>query len=186
MMREYLRWRWDMVRHWRHVLDHVRGAKRMVEVGTWRGDSARRWIDQADVQYLVCVDPYRAKNDASWESTQDACDLARRQAMIQLAPHMVAGRLAWIHEASPTAARHFDDESLDAVYVDGDHSLQAVRSDLAAWWPKLRAGGVLIGDDYLDGRWWGGDVIEAVAGFQPVDEDRRWIHGRWFAIRKAP
>jgi hypothetical protein len=34
------------------------------------------------------------------------------------------------------------------VYIDGDHSYEAVRDDLRAWYPKLKHGGVLCGDDY--------------------------------------
>lgn len=36
----------------------------------------------------------------------------------------------------------------DAIYVDASHEYQAVALDLAAFWPLLRAGGVMFGDDY--------------------------------------
>ena len=42
------------------------------------------------------------------------------------------------------------DGSLDFVYIDGDHTLKGTNTDLAAWWPKLRPGGWLCGDDYTD------------------------------------
>jgi len=48
-------------------------------------------------------------------------------------------------------ARELDDECLDAVYIDADHSHAAVLADLAAWAPKVRRGGVISGHDYLDG-----------------------------------
>ena len=35
--------------------------------------------------------------------------------------------------------------SLDLVYVDGDHSYQGAASDIAAWWPNIRPGGVMAG-----------------------------------------
>jgi hypothetical protein len=40
------------------------------------------------------------------------------------------------------------DDSLDAVFIDGDHSYEAVIQDLPFWWKKLRVGGWLLGDDY--------------------------------------
>ena len=40
------------------------------------------------------------------------------------------------------------DESIDAIFIDGDHSYEAVSKDLPFWWKKLRKGGWLLGDDY--------------------------------------
>jgi hypothetical protein len=37
----------------------------------------------------------------------------------------------------------------DFIYVDGDHSEEAVYADLKAWWPTLRDGGIMAGHD-----WW--------------------------------
>jgi len=42
----------------------------------------------------------------------------------------------------------FADESLDYVYIDGEHSSEAVTRDLMNYLPKVRVGGYLIGDDY--------------------------------------
>jgi len=49
---------------------------------------------------------------------------------------------------SVQAARHFADASLDAVILDADHTYEAVRDDLAAWVPKVKPGGIVVGDDY--------------------------------------
>lgn len=49
-------------------------------------------------------------------------------------------------EAAPT----FADGSLDFVYIDGNHSLEAVTADLALWFPKVRSGGIFSGHDYYD------------------------------------
>jgi hypothetical protein len=38
--------------------------------------------------------------------------------------------------------------SVDVLHIDGGHDFAAVTADLAAWWPLLREGGVLLGDDY--------------------------------------
>lgn len=52
---------------------------------------------------------------------------------------------------SADAARIIRDDSLVFVYLDADHSYEGVAADLAAWWPKLKRGGLMAGHDYLDG-----------------------------------
>ncbi len=47
-------------------------------------------------------------------------------------------------------AAKIKDESLDFVYLDADHSYEGVMSDLMAWFPKLRPGGLVAGHDYLN------------------------------------
>jgi predicted O-methyltransferase YrrM len=41
-------------------------------------------------------------------------------------------------------------EPIDFLYIDADHSYEAVRVDLNAWWPHLIKGGLICGDDYDD------------------------------------
>lgn len=47
-------------------------------------------------------------------------------------------------------AKQFEDDSVDFVYVDAGHRYCDVQADLAAWWPKLRIGGTMAGDDWCD------------------------------------
>lgn len=55
-----------------------------------------------------------------------------------------------IQEYSVEAAALFDDGSLDFVYIDANHAYEAVLADLAAWYPKVRSGGIVAGDDFVD------------------------------------
>jgi len=51
-------------------------------------------------------------------------------------------------------------ESLDCIFIDGDHSYSAVLADLNFWWKKIRVGGEILGDDY-----WMDSVSNAVHDF---------------------
>lgn len=42
----------------------------------------------------------------------------------------------------------------DLIYIDANHSEASVKADIAAWLPRLRAGGIMCGDDYT-----GGDTV---------------------------
>lgn len=44
-------------------------------------------------------------------------------------------------------AEFYADESLDFIFIDGDHSYEGLRADISTWLTKLKPGGFLCGDD---------------------------------------
>jgi predicted O-methyltransferase YrrM len=57
-------------------------------------------------------------------------------------------RVKVIRDFSISAATTFEDNYLDFVYIDADHTEKAVYEDLHAWWTKVRPGGIVAGHDY--------------------------------------
>jgi hypothetical protein len=49
-----------------------------------------------------------------------------------------------------SAAKMFEDEYFDFVYVDANHTYDGVTADLEAWYPKVRKGGMIAGHDYFN------------------------------------
>lgn len=48
-------------------------------------------------------------------------------------------------------SKDFDDEFFDYIYIDADHTKEAVLEDLNAWYPKVKKGGIIAGHDtYCD------------------------------------
>ena len=43
-----------------------------------------------------------------------------------------------------------DDESFDFIYIDACHKYECVVADLTCWFPKLKKGAYIGGDDYCD------------------------------------
>ncbi|CAD7929141.1 unnamed protein product [Amoebophrya sp. A120] len=70
---------------------------------------------------------------------------------------------------STTLSTHF---LFDLIFIDGDHSYEGVQRDLAAWYPRLRAGGVLAGHDF-DIQWYG--VVLAVLEFVQKQNLKLWL-----------
>lgn len=44
--------------------------------------------------------------------------------------------------------REFADGTFDLIFIDGDHTYIGCLRDITDWYPKLKKGGVLLGDDY--------------------------------------
>ena len=51
---------------------------------------------------------------------------------------------------SEEAVSHFEDKSLDMVFIDGDHSYQSTYNDISIWYPKVKDGGIMCGHDSTD------------------------------------
>lgn len=132
------------------VLWESRGYKVAAEVGVLRGEFSQA-ILAAWSGTLYMVDAWRQlPGYVDIANGTDDEHEANRQAAIRVAVR--AGERAVVVRAlSAEFARELDDECLDAVYIDADHSHAAVLADLAAWAPKVRRGGVISGHDYLDG-----------------------------------
>jgi glycosyltransferase involved in cell wall biosynthesis len=47
------------------------------------------------------------------------------------------------------AVTDFADESLDFVYIDGNHQLKYVVEDIVEWTKKIKKGGIIAGHDYI-------------------------------------
>jgi hypothetical protein len=50
--------------------------------------------------------------------------------------------------SSEEASKMFENESLDFVYIDGDHSIKGIETDLNCWYPKIKSSGIISGHDY--------------------------------------
>lgn len=57
------------------------------------------------------------------------------------------------------ASKLYEDNCFDIVYIDASHEYEDVKKDIEAWYPKVKTGGFICGDDYIQG--WSG-VIKAV------------------------
>ena len=56
----------------------------------------------------------------------------------------------------------FPDNFFDWVYIDGNHTYDYVKKDLELSFRKTKVGGLVAGDDYVDGQWWKDGVKKAV------------------------
>jgi predicted O-methyltransferase YrrM len=114
-----------------------------VEVGTHLGGFASAFLRDWKGHTLFCIDHY-----PDFEGSNRAADFG--QAMQALRSAKKEGQsFEFIREPSLEAVKRFRPGSVDFVYVDGDHSFEAVLADLNAWWGPLAPGGILAGHDVV-------------------------------------
>ena len=122
-----------------------------VEVGVFKGGFSRWVLDHWPLcQRYYMVDLWAAQDHyRQMDSTSTAENLKRyEQARQAVEPHKKKAEL--VRKSSVAAAATFPNASVDFVYLDARHTYDAVTEDLEAWWPKIKPGGIMAGEDYMD------------------------------------
>jgi len=120
------------------------GFTKGAEIGVEQGRYAEVLCRANSVLELLCVDAWQASNTYRPHVTQAQVNgfyLATQQ---RLQPYHATCLRAF----SVDAARAVPDSSLDFVYLDAAHDFANVAADMAAWAPKVRAGGIVSGHDF--------------------------------------
>ena len=145
----------------------------VAEIGTAQGEFAQAILDNAAPQRLHLIDPWEHQRDNDYvrdlNNVETAEQNARFRGVLRRFADPIARKRVVVHRRySIDAADGFEDGSFDFVYVDGNHSFDGVRADLAAYAPKIKPDGFLVGHDYTNNpsaRSQGIGTIEAVNAF---------------------
>jgi len=181
------------------IFDQVIRTQRpnlIIEVGTWKGGSALHMAEcmtAADIDgEIVCVDSFLGSPE-HWIMPQ----LKSSMMMVNGRPRLYEQFLSNVNNAGlqklitpfPAPAnvaaqvlRHRRVQA-DLIYIDGAHDYASVRADLKAFWPLVRPGGTMIGDDFLTA--WPG-VVRAASEFAeqrgvPLGQS----HGKWVLVKPS-
>lgn len=123
------------------------GYREMVEIGTEKGLYAEQLCLANPDAHLTCVDPWLVYDEGKGYiegTSQESFDSCYQQAKDRLSKHNVT----FIRNYSALVSTWFADESIDFVYIDGNHRLEYVINDICFWEKKVRRGGVVAGHDY--------------------------------------
>jgi len=104
-----------------------------IEIGSHRGENAYNILRNLNMHKLYFVDPY---GDAKHY----------RKALSVLRPWKDI--IEFVKKKSDEAVDNFANEEFDFIYIDGDHSYEAVKKDIELYYPKVMKGGVLGGHDF--------------------------------------
>jgi FkbM family methyltransferase len=110
-----------------------------VELGVAAGDFSERILKHEHVAYLFSIDMWAGDRGHGVEQY--------REAIVRLDPYRARNSI--LRMRFDEALSLFGDESLDFVYVDGyAHDGELNGQTFRDWYPKLRPGGIISGDDY--------------------------------------
>jgi len=150
--------RWEII----HIMCIQFNYKIGVEIGVNNGENLFSLLDKGNKKLkMYGVDPYKVQEENTLyekniDEKYDDVDLAGLKRQV-LKESLKYPNLEILVDTSDNASKQFDKESIDFVFIDGDHSYESVKNDIKCWEPKVKEEGLIMGHDY---NW--GDVARAV------------------------
>jgi predicted O-methyltransferase YrrM len=135
------------------------GSIRVLEIGVSRGENAHYFLENClNIVEYVGVDPYMPYFDVTHPVSKEDIE----GAMADMQTNLIGfDNYRHVRATSEDAVKQFEDESFDYIFIDGDHSYEAVKRDINLYFSKCKTGGVFAGHD-----WNLSDVQQAVNEFR--------------------
>jgi predicted O-methyltransferase YrrM len=124
----------------------------ILDLGSWKGRSAgalANALGNETPSFVWCVDHWLGA-PAERETNHIQAGIRPLSVLWEFLQYMshlglLGKKIGYISAPSEQAAQYFDNGQFHFMFIDGDH--EQVYQDLTIWTPKLKVGGVLIGDD---------------------------------------
>jgi hypothetical protein len=157
------------------------GPYTFAEIGVHKGDNASEFLAELPIKQAWLIDPWSDKHPAGYnDNTQADWDELARSVAARYASFSNVEILRMVSEKGADLVPN----ELDLVYIDGDHSLEGITLDLRCWFPKVRAGGILCGDDYTNL-----DVRQAVTNLVAAHQFNLRVSPettQWWFVKEKP
>lgn len=136
------------------ILDHLPINSVGLEIGVWKGEFSEVILDKLSPKLFYMVDPWKYMENYSdrwyggtWATSQKDMDNIFEEICLKFKNQPVK----IIRDFSDNLLNHIPEETLDWVYIDGNHDYEFVLNDLTISKKLLKHNGLIVGDDYIRG-----------------------------------
>ena len=113
------------------------------EIGVNLGHGARAILEYLNIKKLYLIDPYKPYTEGRYQY-----DYTKNYNAAKTTLHKHKEKIQFIKEESSKAYNKITDNTLDFIYIDGNHSYKYVRDDIRLYFDKVKTGGIFGGDNY--------------------------------------
>lgn len=122
------------------LLEHATGKKRLLEIGVWHGINSKKFREvMHEDGTLYANDPFfPGKFGMQWQKYVAHGEIKKCS----------RGNVQFLEMISEEASKEIDkheseEQFLDFVFIDGDHSYEGVKTDWNCWTPRIIPGGIV-------------------------------------------
>lgn len=153
------------------------------EVGVHFGEGSENLLSKWTGKKLYSIDCWKHQEPGVYEDIANTPDDVQEKFYLDTVERLskFGERSKIIRELSVEASKLFTDEQLDFVFLDANHGTVALTEDLSVWYPKVKTGGLIYGDD-----WAWGSVVDAVKPFFEKIDKKVYIGcwpSQWFVFK---
>ena len=112
----------------------------LVEVGSYMGESMEIFAKSGKFKKIYCVDPW-----LDTDTTTDNVSSAEKHFDEKKQKYDFVIK---IKKTNFDASKDFEDSSIDVVYIDAEHTPEAVKKDITNWISKIKPNGYITGHDW--------------------------------------
>lgn len=140
--------------------------KNIAELGVWEGDFAEKILQSCPlVTSYTMVDPWRNLSDWNKPFNNDNETFTEVYQKAISRTDFAKEKRVVLRGKTIEVINDIPDDSLDFVYIDGDHTLKGITIDLINIWGKVKDGGFIGGDDLFKDFWCHGEKFEPTLVF---------------------
>lgn len=127
-------------------------AKKVVEIGSWLGESTEVIAGYVKPYPVVVVDWFKGNKGTALEEIAEKEDIFPlfKKNMMDVG---LWGQIRPFLMDSIEAANFFKEDYFDFIFIDASHDYESVKADIEAWYPKLKSGGIISGHDCEQREW---------------------------------
>jgi MMP 1-O-methyltransferase len=145
-------------------------AHTIAEIGCWQGRSTRVLADHCPGT-VFAIDHFRGVPELLYELTDRPPFWLYKKFTMNI---IDCENVVAIRKPSKEAARLLNTMEFNLVFIDGDHTYEAVKEDIRWWQPLVTRGGILCGHDFQDAIGVEQAVVELIPDVQFVDSTSLW------------
>lgn len=167
------------------LTDLVDTESKMIEIGSYMGESTLMFASSGLFNQIYAIDPFVIDEEFSNDTLRkdkkytgyDSFDISIFVEKEFKTNTRYFDNITLVKEYSFNCADSFVNNTVDFIYLDGEHTYEALKQDLELFLPKLKVGGVISGHDYYPERWPGAvkAVNETLGNPDFVFNDTSWI-----------
>lgn len=122
----------------------------VAEIGVYKGWSSLLMLSSWNISKYYAIDTWSsqvyAEKDLDQRSLMNApWDDIYENVKKRLSPF---SQVEILKGTSKKYSESLDDNTLDFCFIDAGHDYESVKEDIHLWFPKVKKGGIIAGDDY--------------------------------------
>lgn len=127
---------------------HSNAFGNCVEIGTYGGRSAYAIASSNQVSSLFCIDSWQDYNNVHRKPIQAQSEGFPSFTRLLSDHSELPIRFVIGSSLDPAVVNLIENDSIDFLFLDGNHEYEHLLQEISLWMPKVNAEGIICGDDY--------------------------------------